>query len=255
MGSIARFEADHPIVRFAATPHAQAEVKVENVRPIAPVGYRFDLSWPGGKLEGLRLVHFGRHALEDVAAAAALLLAAGHEIDLIVDALRAFATEPLRGQVIEAEPWTFIMDCYNAAPESMRGAIEALGDLPAAGRTILVLADMLELGEGSRAEHEALAAPIAALAPAAFFGLGDEMSRLAEVLATSGMAARGASDRDELTERLGDFLLPGDRVYFKGARRFALEEVARRLAPRAPILSETTVLTRPANAAGNVDRK
>ena len=43
---------------------------------------------------------------------------------------------------------TVINDAYNASPTSMRAAIDTLGTLT--GRRILILGDVLELGENSK---------------------------------------------------------------------------------------------------------
>ena len=57
-----------------------------------------------------------------------------------------------------------INDAYNANPDSMRAALEALGELGRArpgGHTWAVLGDMLELGAMSSAEHANLGVSVA----------------------------------------------------------------------------------------------
>ena len=52
---------------------------------------------------------------------------------------------------------TVVNDAYNANPESMRAALRALvGDGRGGRRTWAVLGEMLELGDESRAEHDAV---------------------------------------------------------------------------------------------------
>ena len=48
---------------------------------------------------------------------------------------------------------TIINDCYNANPESMRAALVAFGHMSSTGKKIVVLGDMLELGERERYWH------------------------------------------------------------------------------------------------------
>ena len=232
-GAIERFSPSHPVITFRAEGEQSADCFIEHVTPLEPAGYKFDLITPAGRYPQLVLRRFGRHLLEDVAAGAAFLTAAGFDPGWIVDAVEDFETEPLRGEVIQAGPWTFIMDCYNAGPESMVGALNSLRELPPAKRTVLVLADMLELGEHSREAHEALLDPLRKLFPALVFGLGPEMSHLAETLSAQGWDAKASPGPQCLLDELGKALRPGDRVLFKGSRAFALEKIARTLAPEA----------------------
>ncbi len=62
-----------------------------------------------------------------------------------------------RSQLIEKDGNQVIMDAYNANPSSMVAAIENFGDLIAENK-IVILGAMMELGESSIAEHEALIA-------------------------------------------------------------------------------------------------
>ncbi|HVV54773.1 MAG TPA: UDP-N-acetylmuramoyl-tripeptide--D-alanyl-D-alanine ligase [Mucilaginibacter sp.] len=60
-----------------------------------------------------------------------------------------------RSQVVQTATNMLICDYYNANPSSMAVAIENLGKIEA-GRKVLVLGDMFELGEEAAAEHEAI---------------------------------------------------------------------------------------------------
>lgn len=57
-----------------------------------------------------------------------------------------------RQRIKNAKGITFIEDCYNAKPGSVRAALSVLGGLPAQ-RKIAVLGDMLELGDLSVQAH------------------------------------------------------------------------------------------------------
>ncbi len=239
-GGIAPFLENHPLIPFLGEKpqvldHAPA-VRVENVTLLEPVGYRFDLALPEQRLTGLELRLFGRHHLDNVAAAAALLLAANYPPEWVAEALPDFRTQPLRGDLVQTDEMTLILDCYNASPPAMLGALKSLHEVQSLGRRILVLADMLELGEQSRPAHESLLPSLRALAPSLFFGLGPECSRLAEILKGEGWAAEGFNQRSELTESLKWAVQPGDLIFFKGSHGFGLENVAHAVAPEAGIL-------------------
>jgi len=243
MAALAQFEAGHPIVRFLGermpVDGRPADVFVSNISTVAPLGYRFDLNLPGARRTGLVLKMFGRHHLDNVAAAAALLHAAGLPPEWVAEALDDFRTEPLRGERIATRQYTLILDCYNASPPSMLSALASLAELaPPPGRRVLVLADMLELGEHAAAAHAGMLGPLRRLAPALFFGLGPHCAALADTLEREGWAARGFDKRDALIDALKEDLRPGDQVFFKGSHGFGLERVAQAIAPDANILDD-----------------
>jgi UDP-N-acetylmuramoyl-tripeptide--D-alanyl-D-alanine ligase len=65
-----------------------------------------------------------------------------------------------RSQIVQKGSNTIIMDAYNANPSSMAAAIENFGKLHAP-RKMVILGDMLELGDESPAEHLAMGQLIA----------------------------------------------------------------------------------------------
>ena len=89
-------------------------------------------------------------------AAAALARELGMDLDGIADGLgAAVARSRWRMEVHQrADGVTVINDAYNANPESVRAAIDALAHLAQGGRAFAVLGHMAELGGTSRASHE-----------------------------------------------------------------------------------------------------
>ena len=233
---------EYPVTGFLGDGEPRWEpaglARAENVTLLEPFGYRFDLIWPEGRLGGLSIRYFGRHHLENVAAAAALLLAAGHDPGWLAEALEDFKTEPYRGEIVQAGPMRFILDCYNAAPQSMLGALRSLDELPASGRRVVVFGDMGELGQQTVVAHDMLLGPLRELGDSVFFGLGKHFSRLAETLASEGRRAQGFLEHGELIQALRAELEAGDVVLFKGSHALGLEHVAHALAPEAGILAE-----------------
>jgi UDP-N-acetylmuramoyl-tripeptide--D-alanyl-D-alanine ligase len=222
------------IAWFRATGDKPAQFCVENAQPLPEGGYRFDLVTPQGRVEGARIEAFGRHLLENIAAAAAFLGAAGYDPGWAVESLADFHTEPLRGQILRTGDQTLILDCYNAGFGAMVSALETLAELPRRGRTILVLADMLELGEFAVEFHDRLVEPIGRIKPDLVLALGEQFGRIQPRLVAEGIEARHFNDRDALTQELRERLDPGDLVFFKGSRRFELETVARAFAGDIP---------------------
>ena len=70
-------------------------------------------------------------------------------------AVCSYVPSNMRSQIIKKGSNTIILDAYNANPNSMKAGIEALGEVKADNK-VVILGDMLELGESSREEHQKL---------------------------------------------------------------------------------------------------
>jgi len=97
----------------------------------------------------------GRYNFENIAAALAIGTYFGVSGQDANDAVAEYNPTNNRSQIIQKGSNTVIMDAYNANPSSMAAAIENFGKLKAE-RKMVILGDMLELGDESPAEHLAL---------------------------------------------------------------------------------------------------
>ena len=95
----------------------------------------------------------GRHSVSNALAAAACAVAAGANLEQIVAGLES-AISPDRRLQVKALPGggSIIDDSYNASPSSVRAAIDVLAS--SAGRRIMVLGDMAELGADAEDHHQ-----------------------------------------------------------------------------------------------------
>ena len=145
--------------------------------------------------------------------------------------------EPLagRGQTVVVQApggaFTLIDESYNANPLSMAAGFRSLGARPVApdARRVVVLTDMLELGDQSRALHEGLAAPIAAADLDLVHTAGPEMKRLHDILPPErrGLWRETAA---ELAAEAAELVAPGDIVMVKGSNGSKASLVAKALA-------------------------
>jgi UDP-N-acetylmuramoyl-tripeptide--D-alanyl-D-alanine ligase len=109
------------------------------------------------------------------ASATAVGLAMGMELSEISDGLINYQPEPGRMRIIPGmNKSTIIDDTYNAAPLSMKVAIEELVHFPAA-RKAAILGDMLELGDLSDQSHRDIATHITNSSIDYFVGVGPKM--------------------------------------------------------------------------------
>jgi len=156
----------------------------------------------------------------------------------LATALAALADfQPLsgRGQVrsvaVPGGAFTLIDESYNANPLSMTAGFKTLGVRPIApgGRRIVVLTDMLELGEQSQALHTGLATAIEAAGLDVVHAAGPQMRWLYEALPVSrrGLWAETAA---ELAAQAGALVGPNDTVMVKGSNGSKASLIAAALA-------------------------
>lgn len=112
--------------------------------------------------------------------------------------------------------FTLVDESYNANPVSMQAALKTLGARKVAGRRLIALTDMLELGEGSARFHAELAEPIAAANVDTVFLAGVHMKSLWEALPPTRRGGY-AEVTEKLMSALAGAVQPGDVVMVKGS--------------------------------------
>lgn len=177
----------------------------------------------------------GDHWIINSLGVLAAVHAVGGDISLAGLALSAMTGLPGRGAQFQVSTsrlaFTVIDESYNANPLSMRAAIGVLGKhwpATAHGRRVAVLGDMEELGEETRAHHEALAKDLKRAGVHALLTLGPAMKALARV-AGSNISYETFDDIDDLTSALVRSLHPGDLILVKGSNALGLGRVVETL--------------------------
>src|SRR5256714_667560 len=176
------------VVTFTASPHARTSRVAQPSVGAADICLdelgrpSFTLLTPEGSAPVTLRLH-GAHNVPNALAAAALARELGMDLDGIADRLgAAVARSRWRMEVHQrADGVTVINDAYNANPESVRAAIDALAHLAQGGRAFAVLGHMAELGGTSRASHEDIgeyAARIGDTGLAGLIAVGEEAAPL-----------------------------------------------------------------------------
>lgn len=114
-----------------------------------------------------------------------------------------------------------IDESYNANPSSMRATLKVLGDEQIAGKRIVVLGSMRELGETSDDFHAGLADPIETACVDYAILVGEEMGALAKALGPKVKMAHVA-DVASATDLVREALGPGDAILVKGSNTIGL---------------------------------
>jgi UDP-N-acetylmuramoyl-tripeptide--D-alanyl-D-alanine ligase len=174
----------------------------------------------------VQLPLIGKHNASNAAAAAAAALALGVDEGAILDGLAKVQPAKHRLQLIPVGDRTVLDDCYNAAPGSMRAALDALAEItPAGRRRIAVLGDMLELGSESARLHSEVGAYAAARVDQ-LVTVGKEARAIYEAARVSlGERAQKVDDAQAAAARVRAVSGPGDVILVKASRGMRLEQV------------------------------
>ncbi|MCL2508556.1 MAG: UDP-N-acetylmuramoyl-tripeptide--D-alanyl-D-alanine ligase [Oscillospiraceae bacterium] len=187
-------------------------------------GSRFTLDFGCGE-QRISLPVIGKHNIYNALAAFSAGFLISVEPEAAAAALRAYEPEGMRQRIRTMAEITFVEDCYNASPDSMKAALSALKELRAK-RRIAVLGDMLELGETSLEGHRQTGIWAARFGVDAVLTIGEQSLKTAEAARGSGVKTVESFDgKDALAKRLLELMEPGDAVLFKASRGIKLEEI------------------------------
>ncbi len=115
----------------------------------------FNLNFNGHSLD-IKLSMLGLHQVDNALAAACCAIELDIEPELIKKGLENSRPEKGRLELIELEDFKILDDSYNANPESMKSAIDAISNF--SGEKVLVLGSMGELGKDSKKMHQEIGA-------------------------------------------------------------------------------------------------
>jgi len=162
---------------------------------------------------------FGKFNLENIKAAIATGLFFEVPPDDICRAIENYKPDNNRSQVNRSGTNTLICDSYNANPSSMSAALESFSSI-AADRKMIILGDMLELGEKAEEEHNKLLAELEKYRADSILLVGPVFRKVA------GKAGyKSFSDVELLKEYLKKEQFTGYTVFIKGSRGIGLEKI------------------------------
>ncbi len=225
----------HILRRFKSNGHTRITYAIANKADLALVVEQ-DLGWEGswilfkcaGEEVRARTNLLGMHNLYNILAAAAAASAVGADFKLVVEGVESFGSYGMRFKPARSKKgYTLVDDTYNANPSSMEWAIKTLLQLPCAGKRIVILGDMKELGEKTAFYHKELGKlldksgiPVIALfgeyMQDAFRELQDGRARLFE-------------SKKSLIDYVAGEAKEGDVILVKGSRASKMEEIVEAL--------------------------
>lgn len=173
----------------------------------------------------LSLPMVGLHNVYNTLAAVAVAWELGLRADDIQTGLAHFQPSSMRQQIERVGEYVIINDAYNASPLSMAGAITTLQQV-AAGRSIAVLGDMLELGEVAVEAHRRIGQTAGQCGVDAIVTVGPLAAHIAAAAREAGVKeALSYQKHEEAGAALQRMLKPGDTILLKGSRGMKMEKI------------------------------
>ncbi|GAB2869681.1 UDP-N-acetylmuramoyl-tripeptide--D-alanyl-D-alanine ligase [Streptomyces mayteni] len=236
---LAVLNADDPLVRamagrtgarvifYGQAPGADLraeDVELDAGRP------RFTLRTPEGSAP-VRLRLLGRHHVANALAAACVAREAGLGVERTAVLLSAATARSHWRMETHDRPdgVTVINDAYNANPDAMRASLTTLAAIgrEAGRRTFAVLGAMGELGDDSRAAHEAVGALAGELGIDHVVTVGGpDAAWISAAAGAAGVHAVHIHDQTAALATLDSMLRGGDVVLVKASRGARLQKLA-----------------------------
>ncbi len=246
LGGLAVVNIDRPEIRPFLSRVQRARLLTIGLDPSARLNVaarRSTIRKSSFRLDGrfdVELPMPGAHHATNATAAFAVGRWFGVSCEEIIQRLRTFVPPEGRTRVVESGGITIVDDSYNANPGSVSAAIEALRNA-GAGRRVLVLGDMLELGTQTAVLHEQVIICAERMGIDALLGVGsamkDAVSRFAK--GDSRMELFSCESADGACELVDAIIRPKDAVWIKGSRAVGLDRLVRHLeshwGPRAAV--------------------
>ena len=217
---------------FVSLQNPQADYRALNIREYED-STEFDLLAGKRVVTNVRIPTIGRHNVYDATYAFAVGILLGMSDDEIKRGLMSFRNTGMRQNIYEYGGITFIEDCYNAGPESMRAAIEVLAKMADKNHchSIAVLGDMRELGDYSKQLHMEIGTLVASKHIDYLVTFGREAENIALGAINHAFKPDNISinknTEDPITTAkvVYDLAKRGDAVLFKASRAVRLERV------------------------------
>lgn len=146
--------------------------------------------------------------------------------------LEMVALTNMRMEVIDGKGGiTIINDAYNASPTSMKAALQLLYDMRGYNRKMVVLGDMLELGDDEVLFHQ----EIGKLLNPSFVDVVYTYGKLGKEIALGAkevfpnQIVKSFTEKKNLIDDISVRVKPGDLILVKGSRGMKLEEIVQAL--------------------------
>ena len=170
----------------------------------------------------------GSYNADNVMAALCVGTQFGVSFNQAVAAIEAYVPANNRSQMTKTERNSLIIDAYNANPSSMDAALTNFSNVEAEHKVVM-LGDMLELGEDSLAEHVNVVNKIVGMDLEEVYLVGKEFASALSILPEASEKVLHFNTSDDLAVWVEEEGIFGSVVLIKGSRGIKMEKVIEKL--------------------------
>jgi UDP-N-acetylmuramoyl-tripeptide--D-alanyl-D-alanine ligase len=215
-------------VLFCGMTQNNFDIHAKNISQEGIVGTSFEINFADISSPSIKayIPLAGKHHVSNALIACAVAKKLGVSDEQIKKGLANYDPTGARQNVIIKNDITYVLDYYNANPDSVAAALDVLSNLEQTAKKVFVFGDMGELRDATKQEHMNIG-KLAAQKAITIFCLGQASRFAYEEAKRLGMAeALWFGDKKELAKTLQTVLMRGSTVWIKGSRFMKMEEVA-----------------------------
>ena len=210
--------------RFFGTA-AWCEYRAENVKIRDDFMYEYDYVHDDTRIH-VKLNALGRHNVINSLVGMAIADYLNRDLEAAAKAYEGFSG--MRQKLIRIPgKYSIIDDTYNASPDSMRAAIDVLDSIEVEGKKLIVLGDMLELGEDSARYHYEVGEYLAGKKIDELIVVGELAQQIKKAVEdkNSHVKCYSFKDNGEVVLYLMSVMAPEDIVLLKASNGMHLSEI------------------------------
>ena len=170
----------------------------------------------------------GTHNVMNALSALAVAQAAGIELEAAIQKLTTVQPLDMRMNIKTLQNRVTVLDdTYNANPASTMAALDTLVSMSDTARKVVVLGDMLELGENSSNMHREIGRHVGQAGAHLFIAVGQ---RARDMIAGAKEHSRPPlcmyyTNSNSAAAHIGEWIMPGDIILVKGSRGIHMEAI------------------------------
>jgi UDP-N-acetylmuramoyl-tripeptide--D-alanyl-D-alanine ligase len=180
------------------------------------------------KGEEMKLPILGLHHVSNVLAAIAVARVLDVPYPAVKAQIESYVPDNNRMGIENVQGVTIVNDAYNANPVSVAGALETITTMKVTGKRVVVLGDMLELGDKAPEYHQQLGRKLALCHPDRTIVAGEFADVVRKAAVEAGLEPQAIDviqEIDEIVDVLNKLLLPGDLLLLKASRALQFEKI------------------------------
>ncbi|WP_163831947.1 UDP-N-acetylmuramoyl-tripeptide--D-alanyl-D-alanine ligase [Spartinivicinus ruber] len=167
----------------------------------------------------------GIHNLYNAIACITVYSKLGIPLLIIAERLRRFKPASLRSGIIFTPYGKWVLDCYNANPFAVKQVLLSISKMKVKGKKIVILSDMLELGEKSVFFHIQILIQLSYLNIQIVITIGGNFAQAHSEFKNTDYQLLRFTSVDNIANFIYKNATEDDLVLIKGSRKFHLEQL------------------------------